>query len=95
MTDTTTQPREKLVAAAAARLRDAGMRARPCQPVRDLLGRTDIALAYAVQQRLTDERLATGSRIIGRKIGDAKSAGGVAQLLPNRVRVRLPKTHDR
>jgi 2-keto-4-pentenoate hydratase len=69
MTDTTTQPREKLVAAAAARLRDAAMRARPCQPVRDLIGRTDIALAYAVQQRLTDERLATGSRIIGRKIG--------------------------
>ncbi|MEV0337316.1 fumarylacetoacetate hydrolase family protein [Nocardia sp. NPDC050717] len=37
-----------------------------CQP---LLGTTDIDRAYAVQQRLTDQRVAAGARITGRKIG--------------------------
>jgi 2-keto-4-pentenoate hydratase len=69
MTDTTTLPRDEAIEAAAARLRDAAERAQPCEPVRDLLGRTDIALAYAVQQRLTEQRLAAGARIVGRKIG--------------------------
>jgi 2-keto-4-pentenoate hydratase len=37
--------------------------------VRDVLGSTDISLAYAVQQRLNDGRLAHGARVVGRKIG--------------------------
>lgn len=33
------------------------------------MGTSDIALAYRVQQRLTQQRLADGARIVGRKIG--------------------------
>jgi 2-keto-4-pentenoate hydratase len=57
------------VRAAAARLRDAARTGEPCEPVRDLLGSTDVALAYEVQQALTRDRLAAGARIAGRKIG--------------------------
>jgi 2-keto-4-pentenoate hydratase len=56
------------VEAAAKRLRLAAAVGEPCAPVRDLLG-TALDLAYAVQRRLTDERLAAGARITGRKIG--------------------------
>ena len=38
-------------------------------PVRDVLGSTDIAKAYAVQAELTRRRLAEGRAITGRKIG--------------------------
>lgn len=41
----------------------------PCAPVRDLLGETDLALAYEVQRRLTENRLRAGARVVGRKIG--------------------------
>jgi 2-keto-4-pentenoate hydratase len=54
---------------AAARLSDAARTGRPCGPVRDLLGDTDIDLAYEVQQRLTETRVAAGARVVGRKIG--------------------------
>ncbi|NBM19313.1 2-keto-4-pentenoate hydratase [Streptomyces sp. GC420] len=57
------------VAEAADRLGRAAATARPCAPVRDLLGTTDIAAAYAVQRRLTERRLAAGARVTGRKIG--------------------------
>jgi 2-keto-4-pentenoate hydratase len=68
MSETTTG-RAAAVAAAAARLREAARTVTPAPPVRDLLGTTDIALAYAVQDTLTRERLAAGARIVGRKIG--------------------------
>ncbi|BAH51665.1 2-keto-4-pentenoate hydratase [Rhodococcus opacus] len=55
------------VLAAVERL--AAATATPCPPVRDLLGTDDIAAAYAVQQRLTDQRVAAGGTITGRKIG--------------------------
>ncbi|MEV0029594.1 fumarylacetoacetate hydrolase family protein [Nocardia sp. NPDC050793] len=42
---------------------------RPIEPVRDLLGVGDTALAYAVQEELTRRRLAAGAVIVGRKIG--------------------------
>jgi 2-keto-4-pentenoate hydratase len=42
-------------------LADAAATARPCQPVRDLLGSTDVESAYAVQRLLTDQRLAAGA----------------------------------
>jgi 2-keto-4-pentenoate hydratase len=41
----------------------------PTAPVRDLLGVTDIALAYEVQRVLTKTRLAASRRITGHKIG--------------------------
>lgn len=55
--------------AAAARLWEAAVDRRPCAPVRDLLGADDVALAYAVQWRLTERRLSAGARIVGRKVG--------------------------
>lgn len=54
---------------AAARLLDAARRRVPCAPVRDLIGRADLASAYAVQRRLTQARLDAGATIVGRKIG--------------------------
>ena len=64
MTITTTTLREaadRLIAAAAA--------PRQCDPVRDILGDTDIASAYAVQRLLTEDSVARGRRIVGHKIG--------------------------
>lgn len=69
MTAPTDIDRKTAVAEAAARLEAATRDRTPCGPVRDLLGETDIDLAYAVQQRLTERRLAGGARIVGRKIG--------------------------
>nr|WP_040700265.1 fumarylacetoacetate hydrolase family protein [Nocardia vinacea] len=54
---------------AAARLQTAAWSGIPCPPVRDLIGRDDLDSAYAVQQRLTEARLAAGATIVGRKIG--------------------------
>jgi 2-oxo-3-hexenedioate decarboxylase/2-keto-4-pentenoate hydratase len=55
--------------AAAERLRTAAASGVPCPPVRDLIGRSDLTAAYAVQERLTATRLAAGAIIVGRKIG--------------------------
>lgn len=55
--------------AAAARLVDAATTRRACAAVRDLIGATDVAAAYRVQQRIVAGRLAGGARIVGRKIG--------------------------
>jgi 2-keto-4-pentenoate hydratase len=66
---TETMPRADAIVAAAARLRRAAENRQPCYPVRDLLGSSDVALAYDVQQRLTQQRLAAGAHIVGRKIG--------------------------
>ncbi|MFI6179948.1 2-keto-4-pentenoate hydratase [Nonomuraea sp. NPDC051191] len=57
------------IAAAAGRLTRAAASGVPCAPVRDLIGRDDLAAAYAVQAALTAARLAAGARITGRKIG--------------------------
>ncbi|GLZ12008.1 putative hydratase/decarboxylase [Actinomadura sp. NBRC 104425] len=61
--------RERLVVEAAERLWTAALTRRPCAPVRDLLGETDIGLAYAVQRRLAEDRLSAGAAVVGRKIG--------------------------
>ncbi|MFF3377123.1 2-keto-4-pentenoate hydratase [Streptomyces sp. NPDC002680] len=66
MTDT---GKPTAVAEAAARLTDAARTGKPCAPVRDLLGSTDIALAYAVQQHVIADRRTAGARVVGRKIG--------------------------
>ncbi|MFB7947776.1 2-keto-4-pentenoate hydratase [Kitasatospora phosalacinea] len=56
-------------AAAADRLLAAQADGVPCPPVRDLIGRTDVHAAYAVQQRVVRARTATGDPVVGRKIG--------------------------
>jgi 2-keto-4-pentenoate hydratase len=61
--------RSSIMARAAERLQLAERARVPCPPVRDLIGTDDTELAYAVQQRLTRDRLAAGARIVGRKIG--------------------------
>lgn len=57
------------VATAIDRLRGAAQSGTPCAPVRDLIGETDIAGAYAIQQALVAERVAAGGVVTGRKIG--------------------------
>ena len=54
---------------AADRLWQAHAEQRPCAPVRDLIGMTDIDAAYAVQQKNTERWLQQGRRLVGRKIG--------------------------
>ncbi len=74
MTRATTPPEPALeqraaVDEAAERLADAARTGVPCPPVRDLIGSDDVELAYAVQQRFVQRRLAEGARVVGRKIG--------------------------
>ncbi|WP_067840334.1 2-keto-4-pentenoate hydratase [Nocardia lijiangensis] len=54
---------------AAERLRTAATSGHPCAPVRDLIGSSDIELAYAVQRLRVDQRVAAGATVTGRKIG--------------------------
>src|ERR1700728_3606030 len=61
--------RASAISLAAQRLITAAATGVPTAPVRDLLGATDIALAYEVQRVLTETRLAAGRRITGHKIG--------------------------
>lgn len=56
-------------AQAAERLHTAWRTRTACTPVRDLIGPTDLAAAYRVQERLTDSRVAGGATVVGRKIG--------------------------
>lgn len=56
-------------AVAALALREAYRSGKPCAPVRDLLEANDIAAAYAVQELNTQQWLAQGRRLVGRKIG--------------------------
>jgi 2-keto-4-pentenoate hydratase len=60
---------EETVVRAADRLSAAARSRRPCAPVRELIGDTDQVIAYEVQRRLSQERCASGRRIVGRKIG--------------------------
>lgn len=74
MTPTTGLARAEAVGLAAARLEQAAQRRMPCAPVREFLGETDIELAYEVQQRVAEQRLAAGARVVGRKIGLTSAA---------------------
>lgn len=58
-----------VVLEAADRLAAASRTGVACEPLTDLLGGTDIDLAYRVQTAITERRLAAGARLIGRKIG--------------------------
>ncbi|MFE5027510.1 2-keto-4-pentenoate hydratase [Streptomyces sp. NPDC056656] len=68
MTTRTTAARGA-VTAAARRLEEAEATGRACEPVAELIGADDIALAYQVQQMVTRHRVERGARLIGRKIG--------------------------
>lgn len=59
----------KNIEAAAKRLREAAAKGLPCEPVRKLIGTTDLAKAYAVQEINSAFRRAQGARVIGSKIG--------------------------
>jgi 2-keto-4-pentenoate hydratase len=59
---------------AAERLLEAASTRVPCAPVRDLIGLTDIDLAYEVQNKLTAARLADGAVVVGRKTGATSKA---------------------
>lgn len=67
MTAVTSSPAS--VDRAAEQLLAAAQTATPCPPVRSLIGDTAVGPAYAVQQRLVEQRVAAGARIVGRKIG--------------------------
>ena len=54
---------------AAERLERASRTGLACAPVRDVIGESDLALAYAVQQQLAVRRTGAGARVVGRKIG--------------------------
>lgn len=54
---------------AAEHLWQAHASSQPCAPVRDLIGTTDVAAAYAVQQINTERWISQGRRLVGRKIG--------------------------
>ncbi|MFC7492993.1 MULTISPECIES: 2-keto-4-pentenoate hydratase [unclassified Nocardioides] len=62
------------IAAAATRLLSAAETGAPVPPVRDLIGRDDVQAAYAVQERVTEARLSSGARVVGRKIGLTSAA---------------------
>lgn len=61
--------RASLIEQAAGELRYAASINTPCKPVRDLIGETDIPMAYAVQSINTRRRVANGEVIVGKKIG--------------------------
>ncbi|HWU32354.1 MAG TPA: fumarylacetoacetate hydrolase family protein [Marmoricola sp.] len=67
-----TSPSE--IAAAVERLKDAQSTRVPCAAVRDLIGTDDLDAAYAVQQGLVQTRIASGARVVGRKIGATSEA---------------------
>ena len=68
MTSTDPLPAET-IAEAASRMLTARATRTPCAPVRDLIGESDLAAAYAVQAHLTRTRLGDRARVVGRKIG--------------------------
>lgn len=74
--DTMTETTENAVAEeqAAQRLLTALQTRQACEPVRDLIGPTDLPAAYRVQERLTAGRLAAGATVVGRKIGLTSAA---------------------
>ncbi|MEO0628889.1 MAG: hypothetical protein AAFY91_17975 [Bacteroidota bacterium] len=59
----------QLVEQAALRLRQAAQDHVPCAPIRDIIGETDVRLAYQVQAYNTDHLLRKGRKIEGVKIG--------------------------
>lgn len=69
MTEQIAQSAPAAILAAATRLEVAAQTRTACSPVNTLIGSSDIAAAYAVQQELTARRIRAGARTVGRKIG--------------------------
>jgi 2-keto-4-pentenoate hydratase len=67
-------PGEQAVRNAARRLLDAMNTGIVCEPVRDLIGASNVDAAYAVQRQIARARLGSGARIVGRKIGLTSAA---------------------
>lgn len=65
---------QNLYRQAASRLLTAAKDRVPCAPVRDLIGDGGMAAGYAVQQLLTQQAVASGRQISGRKIGLTSAA---------------------
>ena len=59
---------EKLIEAAQL-LFDAQAQHQTCQPIREIIGETDIESAYAIQRINIDKRIANGAIRVGAKIG--------------------------
>ncbi|WP_024794005.1 2-keto-4-pentenoate hydratase [Tomitella biformata] len=57
------------IAKAADRLYAAIEAGVPCEPVRDLIGETDLVAAYKVQNQVNARKQAAGAKVVGRKIG--------------------------
>ncbi len=60
---------EQKIQSAANLLWDAWETGQPVSPVRDIIGETDLEVAYAVQEINTQRWLEQGKRLTGRKIG--------------------------
>lgn len=59
----------KTINSAAKRLREANEKKATCQPIRNLIGETDLEKAYMIQNINTALRVASGARPLGCKIG--------------------------
>lgn len=59
----------KEIAEAAARLWQAFEEEGTCTPVHDLIGKSDLETAYAVQEENTKRREKSGAKVVGRKVG--------------------------
>ncbi len=62
------------IRAAGDRLVEALLTRTPCAPVRDLIGRDDVAAAYLAQERFNAVRVERGAQVVGRKIGATSQA---------------------
>lgn len=58
-----------MIETVAKTLREAAQTGIPCEPIRNIIGTTDIEKAYAIQEINTNLRIAEGARVIGSKIG--------------------------
>ncbi|MFE3229693.1 2-keto-4-pentenoate hydratase [Nocardia sp. NPDC059228] len=65
---------EATVARAARRLAEATATRRPCRPLRDLIDADDAHGAYRIQKQFNALRVATGTAVVGRKIGATSEA---------------------
>nr|WP_310181202.1 MULTISPECIES: fumarylacetoacetate hydrolase family protein [Rhodococcus] len=63
-----------VITEAATRLANASRTGTPCLPVRDLIGREDVASAYRIQSRNIEASIKSGRTVVGRKIGLTSAA---------------------
>lgn len=60
---------ETLIQQAASRLINSLETGIPCEPVRNLIGETDIQTAYEIQRLVNQHRISQGYKVVGSKIG--------------------------